>query len=147
MLQPHTLAPTFVLASPDAEVDLAAFRQRQNLILLFVPAHQLEACAHALQAFQPVVPQLTELNTRLFVIAYGGDPAPSVDVASLPLLFDPTAEAASAFLGADACASARPALFVLDRYGEVWLAHVGTPWPAAREVLDTLEWVERQCPE
>ncbi len=99
------------------------FRGRRNIVLIF-PAAREPALVQELRH------HCEELREEEAVV----------------LLANPPDEMA-AFYGVD---GGNPALYIADRYGEIYFAahpRAAEPWPSTAEILDWLRFINAQCPE
>lgn len=136
-IQPGKLIPRFRALSSTGQIDSQDYRQRHNLLLIFLGSPIDLAY---LQRFESVVPQLRTFNTRL--IAFVPE-ALSVDY-SFPVVADPERVIYERFDVAEA------ALVLCDQFAEVrkifWLPRPVTP-PSVEEVLEWVEFIDLHCHE
>ncbi|RMF58028.1 MAG: hypothetical protein D6743_18205 [Calditrichaeota bacterium] len=153
MIHPGELAPHFKLDTlRGASVDLWDFRQRKNLVLVFV-AEPKTLCDLG-QAFSSEARAYREEAAEILFICRGSTEelvaAAGACTAPFPVLHDRSGAVFRAYLGAEARGRKHPAVFVLDRYGEVirrWDGMTPAHLPDHDEILSTLDWVQRFCPE
>lgn len=151
MLKTGELTPYFKLPSLDDEpYNLWDFRQRKNLVLVFLPSPEQEPVLHLMVGLRREYKAYRELSTEIMVLAYQqAGPARGGDY-PFAILLDTGGKAASRYLGSEAVTAGKFGVFVLDRYGELWqqwLCSDAADLPEQKELLDTLYLIERQCPE
>lgn len=146
------LLPPLPLRAPGGEAfDLAAHRGRNNLVLVLAAdgertallLHQL-ALRHA---------EFKEEETRVLSVLHGSEKAAQAMAGQRGLTFPvlPDADAAvHCALGAATCSAAsQPAVFITDRYGEIYAAWTGLDarLPSAQELLEWAGFINIQCEE
>ncbi len=111
-------------------VQLSNLRGRRNLVLIFAGTNGEE---------WRLLSELRALGNDLHE-----------EEAVVALVADPDAEARAWYGATAADGTPRAALYITDRYGEIYfVAHPerGQPLPSAAEVLDWLRFINSQCPE
>ncbi len=143
----------FSLPSLDGkQVGSSGFRGRSNLVLLF--AGRAESKFPLLSEISMRYSELAEEDAKAVAIVQDTREAASQLAQALHLPFsvlvDHDGRVHREFGAADSEGRPAPALYVTDRYGEVFGAFrtaAGQPLPAFDEVLNWLEFVNSQCPE
>jgi peroxiredoxin len=146
--------PGFMLSMPDGSpVELERYRGRNNLILIFAgnvlgragPTSPLLEELVALSAeLAAEVAQVLVVVASRSAVASQGDPGP------FPILVDSDAHIHRRVGATDAAGQPAPALFVTDRFREIYATYVsaeGSALPSAKEVMDWLRFINIQCPE
>ena len=133
-------------------VQLSDYRARRNLALIL--AGDSESAAHLplLADLARRYPEFAGQETQvLVVVAASREQAQSMaSQLPFPVLLDPDSRAHRALAGSDADGRVATAVYVTDRYGEVFAAFrsaEGLPLPDAGEILKWLEFVNIQCEE
>ncbi len=147
--------PDVALLAPDGAVVCASdYRQRRNLVLVFLGN---PAALRSLPLLQDLAEHYgTFQSATAEVLAVIRGPAAAAEGLGrqlhlpFPVLADPDGGAHRAFGAEDADGRPRPAVFVADRFGEVY--HAERPAeradrPTARDLLGWLDYIEMQCPE
>lgn len=141
----RAILPPFVL--PDEQgrmVDVEAFRQRRNLVVIVSVAitAELETLLRALS--KKSADLANEEAVVVSVIQGGRGKAAEVKKAlglSFPVLADEGGELVKRFSGNG------PSIYVTDRYREIFAVRHGEGIFSADEVLQWLAHINRQCPE
>ncbi len=128
------------------------FRGRSNLVLLF--AGRADASCPLLSELWTRYSEINEEYAVMIVVVQGRKDevlhfAQAVSP-PFPVLFDEYGHVHCDFGAADSHGRPAPALYITDRYGEVFGAYrtaAGQPLPTVKEVLNWLEFVNSQCPE
>jgi len=146
--------PGFMLSMPDGSpVELERYRGRNNLVLIFA--------GDVLGSAGPTSPLLEELVARsaelaaevaqvLVVVASRSAVASQSDPGPFPILVDSDAHIHRRVGATDAAGQPAPALFVTDRFREIYATYVsakGSALPSAKEIMDWLLFINIQCPE
>jgi peroxiredoxin len=146
--------PGFMLSMPDgAPVELERYRGRNNLVLVFA--------GNVLGRAGPTSPLLEELVARsaelaaevaqvLVVVASRSAVGSQGDPGPFPVLVDSDAHIHRRVGATDAAGQPAPALFVTDRFREIYATYTsaeGSALPSAKEVTDWLRFINIQCPE
>ncbi len=130
----------FVLSSASGErVQLSEYRGKKNLVAV-VAGRQLPHLLHDLADRQDA---LRDEQAQVLIVVFS---SPAEVSSPFTLLCDPDG-VVHAHMGATTDA---PALYITDRFGEVFAAFrtaEGDTLPSASEVLDWLGFVNRQCEE
>ncbi len=123
------------------------YRQRRNLVLVFLGEPADRSSLPVLRDLAGHYAAFQSATAEVLVVVRG--PAGDADALRrrlrlpFPVLADPAGAAHQVF-------GARPAVFVADRFGEIYHAERLTgraDHPAARELLEWLDYIEMQCPE
>ncbi len=147
-------APAFRLPSSlGRPVALSDYRERGNLVLIFLPGLDAGSRA-ALQNFAADMQEYEHWAARVLVIISGPGAESALEEAMaypFPVLADPEGTVRKAYtaLRPD-LALEEPMVFVLDRYGGPYAALAPSDLndPALRqEILRWLTFIEIQCPE
>ncbi len=141
----------FVLPSTAGErVQLSEYRGRSNLVLVLA-ARQARELLQSLATHQQ---RLDEEQARVLAIIDGtANEALKLKTESalpFPVLIDPDRNIHSRMGALDPAGNPAPALYVTDRFGEVFAAFRradGDKIPEADGVLDWLDFVNYQCEE
>lgn len=148
-----TRLPDLALSAISGEtLQLSECRGRRNLALILAgdswAAARLELLPDLARSYAEITAQEAQV---LAVVADAREQARSLAAQfPYPLLLDPESRAHRALAGFDADGRPAPAVYVTDRYGEVFAAFraaEGRPLPDAGEILKWLEFVNIQCEE
>ena len=139
-------APFFVLESADGRcVRLWDYKQRRNLLLLFVPEDEPGLLRETAARYR----EYRELETEvLAVLSLDAEAARALATdlkPPFPLLLDPDGAARRRYLGNE-----RTGLAVIDRFGTLYAAYAAATageLPGHDELLSWLQYIELQCPE
>ena len=140
---------------PDVDgssVLLERYRGRKNLVVVFAGDKVGEA---------PITGLLGELDSRaeefasevaqvLLVVPWRPAAVGRRSRSAFPVLLDDGARIHREVGAIDAAGKAAPAVFVTDRFREIYAAYVAGPGSAplgAKEILDWLVFINIQCPE
>ncbi|MCL4562772.1 MAG: peroxiredoxin family protein [Chloroflexi bacterium] len=149
--EPGEMAPDFSLPSLRGEtLRLSDFRNRSNLILVFVGQPPDPRIEDLLAGLAEGARELSEQNTRLLVVLPLNQDQPAA-WASLPFTFlsDPEGKADRLF-AVPTPQGFYPAIYTIDRYGEIYSADRLLPGkliPRPEDLFDILQFIEFQCPE
>jgi len=133
-------------------VELERYRGRNNLVLIFAgdalgagPTSALleDLVARSAELAAEVTQVLVVVDSRA-AVAPQGDPGP------FPILVDSDAHLHRRVGATDAAGQPAPALFVTDRFREIYATYgsaEGSALPSAQEVMDWLGFINIQCPE
>jgi peroxiredoxin len=143
-------APDFRLTSVEGKtVSRAQFRQRQHLVLLFLPVPAPPPVHDGMECLAAARDDLAQASAE----AYALSASPLARPAALPLLVDAdnaVRQAYAALFPPDQRpASAEPFVVILDRYGAPAYARRDLPDAGAlgEEILSRLWGLEHECPE
>jgi len=145
--------PGFTLPAIDgSSVFLESYRGRSNLVFVFagdkmekspvtVLLEELEA--HAEELTLEAAQVLVAVTSRPAAVAQRGR-------WTFPVLVDDGAHIHRNLGASDAVGRPAPAVFVTDRFREIFAAYLpghGSALPGAKEILDWLVFINIQCPE
>lgn len=145
--------PSFQLPSTEGcNLGPREFKQRQNLILVFLHGAECIPSRTLLKDLTHEYPKFQTLDAELLVIV-GGEERAANDLHDqmelfFPLLLDPQDGVAALCLCAEGML--RPAILVADRYNILWARLLPNEEDGAieiHEVLQQLQFFELQCPE
>ena len=149
ILRRGQVIPTFTL--PDtagAPVRRTAYRDKKNLVLVFLPDAEDDGARAYLRALAQGYESLRAETGEVLAILRGGRSALADAQRELalpfPLLHDADGATSARFLPP----MARAGVFVTDRYGELYFAAPTadtTTLPPIAEILAWLEAIDRQC--
>ena len=141
----------FVLLSAEGRpVQISDFRGRANLVLLFTPETHSPLLGELASAGEMIREQEAEVLT---VLPCAREQAMQIKQRQkLPFFVLSDSElAVHRSMGAtDALGRPRPALYITDRYGEIFASFRESEagkLPCAADILDWLDFINRQCPE
>lgn len=147
------MVPSLSLPSTaGATISTSDYRSRRNLVLIL--ADSLAARAEILMELAEHYAEFQQQEAEILVIA---PPTPENKAWAqahralpFPLLWDDNGVAAEA-LGAEVLdAGSSLLVYVADRFGEIYSVYrpgEGYHLPTVKELLETLEFIEVQCPE
>jgi peroxiredoxin len=144
--------PAFELAALDGScVLLENYRGRKNLVLVFAgdaPAHgPVAQLVESLDARKDEL--VSEAAQVLVIIASRPGVSPERGPRAFPTLLDHRARIHGS-VGAMANGAPAPAVFVTDRFREIYTAYGsshGSALPDAKDIMDWLMFINIQCPE
>jgi peroxiredoxin len=149
------LMPGFTLSSSDGkQVSLYDYRGRSNLLLLFAGRAQDSAEDPLLSALPTRYREITDTDSEVIVVV-----AESIEKVqefrrrmhfSFPVLSDPDMRVHKSVGAVGAQAVRASALYITDRFLEVfaaWRTGTGDPLPDISEVLSWLNYLDSLCPE
>jgi peroxiredoxin len=149
ILKRGQVVPTFTLPDTSgAPVRRSAYRDKKNLVLVFLPSAEDDAGRAYLRALADAYPAIQAETGEVLAILRGD----GTDIAAarhdlelaFPLLVDADGSATARFLPQ----AARAGVFVTDRYGELYFAAptAGTATlPPIADIQAWLEAIDRQC--
>lgn len=156
ILKKEGLVPTFVLPETSGgKIDTVYFKQRKNLVLVFLHSHSCEFCKRIVRAFRFFTSRYKEENAEVFFILAEKleDARGFKDNLNLPfkVLVDERGSILTKFVGA-LVEEDKPlvAVFVIDRYGALvdqWFSSREEVFPNQEQFLASLNQVEIECPE
>ena len=143
----------FQLPSTEGKlVLLSEYRGRSNVVLVF--AGQSEGTADFLSDLQKHQSELAENEARVLVVRAGSQQHSCYWKRSLSVSFEVLADADGGMhrlLGAtDANGRIWPAIFITDRFGEVFATYStqqDKDLPGFKQILSWIDFMNRQCPE
>jgi len=148
------MVPDFSLPSTSGRpIRISDYRQRSNLVLLFVAQADREAIRPLFDQLQSARGEFANENAELLAVF----PTSIAEVERLkdeagiefPILSDERG-LTRRFLTAEDGAGLLTSIFIVDRYGEIYaierIEQAGSV-PDAEEILDWVRFIELQCPE
>ncbi|MDA8218873.1 MAG: redoxin domain-containing protein [Dehalococcoidales bacterium] len=154
--RPGAMLPYFKLPSAQGKmIDPVQYKQRRNLLLVFVHDQACDACRNVLRAFAQHYDYYKEEEAEVLAIAAVSQEEARRMVDDLALPFPVLADedgAVHRLYGAVASeATPGAAVYLADRFGEIrerWLAgKTEHTLPAQEDVLEYLRFIGYQCPE
>ena len=154
-LRLYSVVPNLQLSSTeDRLIKLTDYKQQKNLILFFYNSGQCLSCLERLRAFSTNYDSYKRLNAE--VLGISSDPVADSKIIKeeyrlpFPLLSDPEGRQMDRITEVvDGVAT--PSVFVIDRYGSLFnqwiISHEEGDLPEDKVYLQTLEYIEAQCPE
>ncbi|HEY7913708.1 MAG TPA: redoxin domain-containing protein [Blastocatellia bacterium] len=155
-LKPGRIIPFFRLPSANRSQDIGPwdYNQHKNLVLFFFHSPQCAPCRQLLLDLARGYPEYAPLNTEVLSISQTG----IVELGQLqrelglpfPLLSDMDGKVFRAYLGHAAGEPHETAIFVADRWGELYTGATAADadaLPGESEIRDWLSFIEIQCPE
>ena len=145
--------PGFMLPAIDgSSVSLESYRGRTNLVVVFAGDKMDESPVAVL--LEELVARREEfaLEAAQVLVAVTSQPAagPQRGRWTFPVLVDDGAHIHRNVGATDAAGRPAPAVFVTDRFREIFAAYLpghGAALPGAKEILDWLVFINIQCPE
>ena len=145
--------PGFMLPAIDgSSVSLESYRGRTNLVVVFAGDKMDESAVAVL--LEELVARREEftLEAAQVLVAVTSRPAavPQRGRWAFPVLVDDGAHIHRNVGATDAAGRPAPAVFVTDRFREIYAAYLpgqGSALPGAKEILDWLVFINIQCPE
>jgi peroxiredoxin len=144
MLPPFTL-----LSAAGGLVQLAAYRGRANLVVVLAGS-ETELLRHLAARHARVLEEEAQV---IAVLCGAREQAQAIQLREqfpFLVLADPDCALHLALGALDSGGAPRLAVYVTDRWGEIfalWRAAHGDPVPGAQDIVSWLEFVNRQCPE
>jgi peroxiredoxin len=140
--QERQIAPDFILqSSTGTEYQMSRLRGRRNVVLLVAGTAEGPTTALA-RALATRGQELREEEALVLEVVWGdvatAQALHSRDLIPFPVLADPD--------GAVHQRYGAPAVYVTDRYGEIYGAH-RDPLPSADDILASLRHINSACPE
>lgn len=149
------LMPDFMLSSSDGkQVALYDYRGRSNLVLYFAGRERDSADHHLLRALTKRCGEITEADSEVIVVL--AEPVAQADEfrrkmhVPFPVLSDLDMKVHNMAGASGAQAVPAPALYITDRFLEVfavWRTDAGDRLPDVSDVLSWLNYLDSQCPE
>ncbi len=145
--------PGFMLPAIDgSSVSLESYRGRTNLVVVFAGDKMDESAVAVL--LEELVARREEftLEAAQVLVAVTSRPAAVPQRArwAFPVLVDDGADIHRKVGATDAAGRPAPAVFVTDRFREIYAAYLsgqGSALPGAKEILEWLVFINIQCPE
>ena len=147
------MLPAFSLPSSDgAVIHLSDFRQHKDLILVFLSGKDSDLAL--LRGLARDDDLFAEQDAQVIAVVRGG-PARAVKIKRqlnlpYPLLIDADGRVFDIYSPMDSKGETRLAIYVADRYGEIFYSFLddgGAPIPSVKDLLDWVIFAEAQCPE
>ncbi len=139
-LEIRTMIPPFELPSADGRsVNVWQFKQRQNLVLVFLPSLNCPGCAEFIESTSENAHEYDEEGTVVLLIVRS-DIEAAVLHSPLEVLYDRDGRVTEQYT------SVLPAVFVADRFGELQAEWQGR-FPSQKDILDAVELINLECPE
>ena len=148
-LKPGSMIPAFQLMSAEGRsVNTWDYKGRMNMVLAFLPGEGDAGSTGFIRSVAEMYHQYEEEDAVFIGIVDGG-----VERANslrdelhppFPILYDEAGEVTGSYT------DALPAVFVADRFGELyaqWVVGAAGFFPSQKEVLDALELINLECPE
>jgi peroxiredoxin len=146
----ESLAPGFRLpVTTGGEVTRAQFRQRAQLVLLFLPEIESQGARGLLEEVERLGPKLRQAEAKVYVVSSN----PGSQVAPIPVLNDRESvvrdQYAALLPPGEQPGNDEPFIVILDRYGAPAHAARGPldREGIAAEILDWLKGIQHECPE
>jgi peroxiredoxin len=144
--------PEFVLPTIDgAPVDLERYRARSNLVIMLAGDERGPATTSLLIDLVALKAELAaEVAQVVLVLATRADATRRSEPWPFPVLVDAGALIHHRIGATDALGRPVPALFITDRFREIyaaWMPAEHAVMPSATEVMEWLEFINIQCPE
>jgi peroxiredoxin len=144
--------PGFTLPDIDSSsFVLESYRGRTNLVVVFAGANMGETRVTVLlEELDARADELTLEVAQVLVVTPSRPAVPRRGRWAFPVLVDDGAHIHRKVGATDAAGSAVPAVFVTDRFREIYAACVPGPGSAlvgAQDILDWLVFINIQCPE
>ncbi|MGH7963534.1 MAG: peroxiredoxin family protein [Candidatus Binatia bacterium] len=153
---PRSRLPDFALPSSEEgqRIDVSDYRGRRNLVVAFVGNPDRPPCRQLLSGLAQRYPEFVEEETKVLVAVRG-----SVHEAAqikaryhlpFPVLADEDGQVFQAFGALTPYGAASMAVYITDRFGQVYWGYridEGQSPPRVEEVLEWAHFIELQCPE
>lgn len=146
------LLPAFTTPEDDGPRGFVEhYRGRRNLVVVFGAELAEESLVwRLLQQLQSRAADLTVELAQALVIVTSPHIAAQPGPTGFPTLLDEGGDIHRALGARDAAGRPAPAVFVTDRFREIFAAYLPVPrsgLPGAQEILDWLVFINIQCPE
>lgn len=150
----HVLRNFALLSAAGKQVQISDYRGRANLVLVLAGARGTEPDLNLLRELSTLQAQILEHEAQVLAILYCTREQAQIirQRAGFPfaVLADAAGEAHRSLGALDSNGAPRLAVYVTDRYGEIfaaWRTALSEPAPGAQEILGWLEFINHQCPE
>jgi peroxiredoxin len=148
-LNPRQMIPPFELMSADGNaVNICDFKGRKNMAIFFLPGGDCPVCTEFLHTVVNAYHHYEEENTAVLpIIRDGVERAVALRdelKPPFPILYDEMGKVTAQYT------DRVPAVFVVDRYGELyaeWVVGPGGSLPTQKEILDVADLINLECPE
>lgn len=153
--QEHQLLPDFALKSSEGQtIRVSDYRGWCNLVLVFVGEPTGERIRSVLGPFTEPAAAFRDWTAEVLA-AILGTPQEAIQVkhreaASFPVLADPDGQVHRTFGAVTAEGGPAAAVYITDRWGEIYLARrtdADQALPTPQEILEWLHFIAIQCPE
>ncbi len=148
----HTIRDFCMCSSEGQEILLSRYRGHSNMVLVFAGAS--DSAAELLSELRRHQRDLAENKTRVLAFVAGSQQRASELKHALHLDFEVLVDVdgnVHRSVGAEQLSEYMlPAVFVTDRFGEVFAAYKagqGRSLPGVEEILSWIEFINKQCPE
>lgn len=146
-----TIFPHFeLLAADGSPAGLEVYRGRCNLVVVFAGEEPgTGATAPLLEELAARQEELISEMTQVLIVSHVAV-ASQIDPETFPFLIDVDAQVHHRVGAADNAGCPTPAVFVTDRFREIYATYVsseGSALPGAEEIIDWLRFINIQCPE
>lgn len=145
------LPPLTIPESDDSAGFVERYRGRRNLVVVFAAEMAKDSpVSRLLQQLRLRAAELTAELAQVLVIVTSPHMAAQSGSIGFPTLLDEGGSIHRELAAGDAAGRLAPAVFVTDRFREIFAAYLpghGSGLPAAQEVLDWLVFINIQCPE
>jgi peroxiredoxin len=135
------MAPDFALPSSSGEYHISDLRGSRNLVLVMA-GESAQGLTGLLQALSEILPEVKDEEAEVFVIVRGdaarAEAVRARDRLSLTCLADAEGQVHARY--------GTSAVYIVDRYGEIYSAYHGAP-PGAPEIMASLRHINAECPE
>lgn len=147
-----TTFPDFVLPAADGgRVELETYRGRRNLVVVCAGAGPLPGTlARLLDELAKRGEEVASEAAQVITVVTTAEAARNARRAGFPVVLDEAARLHARVGASDDAGRPAPAVFVTDRFREIYATYVltpGAPLPDARAVLGWLVFINIQCPE
>lgn len=147
--------PSFQLPTVDGRLfGTASHKERWNLVLYFVDEPACPHCAEALRGLGEAYDKLSAQEAEVLVIVPASSDQGGGSIKGLglpfPVLLDQNLSVHARYGALDDNLKPLPAIFVADRFGEIFAVSVGDAGHRLLTVDEILSWlrlIEIQCPE
>lgn len=150
----HLLRNFALLSAAGKQVQIADYRGRANLVLVLAGAQGCEPKLDLLSQLASRQSEILEQEAQVIAVLYCTRVQAQAVRSRAQLPFAVLADSAGmvhrALGGLDGNGQPRLAVYVTDRYAEVfatWRTAQGDAAPRAEDILEWLEFINRQCPE
>jgi peroxiredoxin len=147
-IKPRDMIPIFQLMSVEGQpVNIWTYKGRKNIVIVFLTKDLSPPYLEFLRSITNLYPRYEEEDAVVLVIVKGSLNDAITFYHNLkppfPILYD-DGRVTSQFT------NQLPAVFVADRFGEVrgvWITDPEQNFPTHKEILDTLDLINLECPE
>lgn len=154
---PHTgqRVPDFSLQSSAGQrIATSDYRARRNLVLALVGKPAGDAAHALLTELAAHYAEFVAEEAEVLAVVWGpvaeADKAKHRDTLPFPVLADEDGAVHRAFGALNSNGGFAAAVYITDRFGEIFAAYrtgAGEPLPTVEEMLDWLRFIGLQCPE